>query len=168
VRILIVATSPPCETRCSSRFARCMREHRVNMPDPEAGPRRYELHHPAGTNRTSLDKAQAVCQHFLQGAMAPPKAADRQKLIDAALKWASCMRQNGVSVPDPTPGNGGAIKIGPGLNQNPDDPAFQRADTRCRHFLPGRGPVPPGHRRRAGAAAAFLGRRRFRAGRRHA
>jgi hypothetical protein len=57
------------------------------------------------------------------------------------------MRRNGVSVPDPTPGQGGMVKIGPGLKANVDNPAFQRADAKCRALLPGGGPSVQAHQR---------------------
>ena len=52
----------------------------------------------------------------------------------AALDFARCMREHGVDVPDPQPGEGGMIKIGPGpaeagaAVERPFDPAFEEAD----------------------------------------
>jgi hypothetical protein len=127
-------------------FARCMRGHGIPMADPKADGGITLSIHAGGPSETAVMKAQAACQHFLKGAIKPPSAAERQKMTEAALKWAQCMRSNGVSVPDPTSGpGGGAIKIGPGPGHGPgpNDAAFQRADTKCRHLLPGRG-GPPG------------------------
>jgi hypothetical protein len=136
-------------------FARCMRQHGVEVPDPKPGGGHFAIRISVkgGNGPAKLKTAQAACQHFLKGAMAPPSAADRQKMLEAGLKYAACMRKNGVDVPDPSPGEGG-IKIGgPGSGPNPDAPAFQRADAKCRTLLPGgggprlnskRGPGPGG------------------------
>lgn len=59
-----------------------------------------------------------------------------------ALEFAKCMRSHGVSnFPDPPTGGGGfRIQIGPGTGINPRSPAFQSAQTSCKHLLPGGGP----------------------------
>ncbi|AVT29703.1 MULTISPECIES: hypothetical protein [unclassified Plantactinospora] len=55
---------------------------------------------------------------------------------DRRLEFAKCMRENGVEMPDPEPGQGG-IRI----QRNPgDDPAkTQAAMEKCRHLLPNGG-----------------------------
>jgi hypothetical protein len=120
-------------------FARCMRKHGVDVPDPRPGNGRFavRISVKGGNGRAKLKTAQAACQHFMKGAIAPPSAADQQKMLDAALKYSACMRKNGIDVPDPSPGQGGGIKIGPGSGPNPDAPAFKRADAKCRTLLPG-------------------------------
>jgi hypothetical protein len=121
-------------------FARCMRAHGVNVPDPKpvaGGGMRLSIGVRAG-NESKLKKAQAACDHFLRAGKDAPSKADQQKMLEAALKWSSCMRHNGVDVPDPKPvGSGGPIKVGPGQKVNPKDPAFMRADAKCRSLLPG-------------------------------
>ena len=58
-----------------------------------------------------------------------------------ALKFAGCMRANGVpNFPDPSAGGG--IQISPGSGLNPQSPAFQAAQTKCGKLLPGGGPGP--------------------------
>ena len=60
---------------------------------------------------------------------------------DQALKFAACMRANGVpNFPDPT--TGGGIQIRPGSGLNPQSPAFQAAQKKCGKLLPGGGPGP--------------------------
>lgn len=59
----------------------------------------------------------------------PVNDADRQ------LKFAQCMRENGVDMPDPDPAEKGRVRIGGG-----DDPGkAQAAMEKCRQFLPGGG-----------------------------
>lgn len=60
---------------------------------------------------------------------------------DPGLAFAKCMRAHGVSnFPDPTPGRG--IEIAPGSGLNPQSPAFQRAQSACRKYLPNKGEPP--------------------------
>jgi hypothetical protein len=55
------------------------------------------------------------------------------------LKFALCMRANGVpNFPDPS--GGGGIHISQGSGINPASPAFQAAQAKCAHLLPGGGP----------------------------
>ena len=60
---------------------------------------------------------------------------------DLALKFASCMRVNGVpNFPDPS--SSGEIQIAPGSGLNPQSPAFEAAQKRCGKLLPGGNPGP--------------------------
>jgi hypothetical protein len=137
-------------------FARCMREHGVNVPDPKPGSHggmTIQIGGP-GTRQdpAKLQEADKACRHLLKGAMgSDPKLSpeERAKFQDAALKYARCMRDHGVDIPDPDfSGGGGPVFIGgpasgstSGGGPNPDDPAFKKADEACRHFLPGLGSV---------------------------
>lgn len=58
------------------------------------------------------------------------------------LQFAQCMRAHGVpNFPDPSAsGRGFRIRVGPGSGINPGSPAFQSAQTSCKHLLPGGGP----------------------------
>ena len=59
---------------------------------------------------------------------------DRERMEQAALKHARCMREHGVDVPDPKPGEGGMILVGPG--EEGADPARQRrAVEECQKHL---------------------------------
>ena len=126
------------------KFARCMREHGINVPDPKPGAKGFTFSARSGPGQggpNSLQTADRACRHFLKGALKPPSQSQLNKMRDAALKWAKCMRQNGVNVPDPTPSGGGIqIQGGKGQGPGPDNPAFQTADRQCRHLLPGGGP----------------------------
>jgi hypothetical protein len=60
-----------------------------------------------------------------------------------ALAFSNCMRAHGVSnYPDPTssPGGGVELTIGSNSGVNTEAPAFQSAQTSCKHLLPGGGP----------------------------
>lgn len=82
------------------KFTRCMREHGVDMPDPE----------PGGGIRIRVDKgqeakveaAQKACREFDPmgdgGRRGDPQNADHQ------LRMARCLREQGIDAPDPEPG----------------------------------------------------------------
>jgi hypothetical protein len=67
--------------------------------------------------------------------------------LQAGLAFAKCMREHGVDVPDPKPGQGGLVRIAPGASTNPDDPKVRAAETACRPLLgaggTGAGPDDP-------------------------
>jgi hypothetical protein len=129
----------------SVAFARCMREHGVDMPDPRANGQSGDFSFQVPRNskgNPSFERAQAACQHLMDRAVkAAGPAPDRDRLLNAALAYARCMRQHGLDFPDPKADPNGMVKIGGG-GTNPDDPAFKRADASCRRLLPGGGSGP--------------------------
>jgi hypothetical protein len=66
-------------------------------------------------------------------AASPSQSIDAR---DAQLKYAQCMREHGIDVPDPKPGEGLKIQ-GPEGGDKTKTEAAQKA---CRHLLPGGGP----------------------------
>jgi hypothetical protein len=65
-----------------------------------------------------------------------PSAAsgdDRARFREAALDFAECMREQGVDVPDPSPGSGGRITFA--VPPGGDDAAFRRAQEACQKHL---------------------------------
>lgn len=132
-------------------FTRCMREHGVDVPDPKsdggmvlvgpapgAGGPELGAEPPAG-----FEEADRACRHFLEdlvqdgGGPADPKEQDR------ALKFAQCMREHGVDMPDPDFSKGGVqIKIG-GEGFDPTSETFKAAHKACGSlFGPGEGLAP--------------------------
>jgi hypothetical protein len=140
--------SPADPQKAGLDFARCMRQHGIDVKDPEPGG--GVTFNVGSEDRQRLDAAQKACEHYLRGALKPPSAAKQQELLDATLKYARCMRGQGIDFPDPQQSGNGPVKIGPGQGVNPNDPAFQRADKQCRRLLPGAGgkrgmaPAPSG------------------------
>ena len=151
------------------RVRPCMREHGVDMPDPQtAAARRRRVHHgrpgrtsaagggaaaggrwPARAMPEEFDEADEACRHFLDDLIqdgGPPMDAEAQ---DKALKFAKCMREHGVDMPDPDFSGGGggfSIQIGGGRRRRRHRPRV--AD------VPGR---PEGVRRRCSGPAAATG-----------
>ncbi|MGW1517249.1 hypothetical protein [Streptomyces sp. NPDC002287] len=106
------------------KVRKCLREHGIEAPDPQPG------QDPRGmTLGTGSEDPEAVRKAFEAcGMQAPGTGEMPQADKDKALKWARCMRDNGVNVPDPEfKGNAmGATKIPEGQEQ-----AFAEAQKKC-------------------------------------
>lgn len=110
-------------------FAKCMREHGVDMPDPKPAGDGKGMAVTLGSkdgDTSKLDAAQQACKHLMPngGEMKPLSAEE----LDKMRKEAKCMREHGVDMPDPDPSGKGAMRIGgPG-----DDPKkFEAAAKAC-------------------------------------
>jgi hypothetical protein len=91
------------------KFAQCMREHGVDMPDPDASGRVTLRSKPGDEGK--IDSAQKACQQYVpglggKGGGPSISKADQAKL----LKFAQCMRQHGVPMADPD-FSGGGVKM---------------------------------------------------------
>jgi hypothetical protein len=109
------------------KFAKCMREHGIEMEDPKGG--RIGIKSAPGQDET-MEKAQEACQQYL------PKIseADRKKADERGLEFAQCMRKNGVEeFPDP---EGGMMRMNEGIA---DDPDFEQAQEACQDLIGGPG-----------------------------
>jgi hypothetical protein len=141
------------------KFAECMRDHGIDLPDPQTGSGGSGLRiaRPEGPDMDS-DKARAArdaCGKYLDDVRQEFTPEQRAEFQDRMLAFAKCMRANGVDMPDPdfsdAPGGGrDRIRLFAGANR--DDPNFQKADKACREKAfggdggPGRGPfmIGPG------------------------
>ena len=130
------------------KFTQCMRDHGVEMQDPEIGDDgSFTISAPAdiqaGTGPADSDFAEAneACQKFLDGVInggdrEAPSAEEIAKIQESALKFARCMRAEGYDFPDPQfdtgSGGGGMVMIGgPGASIDPNDPGVQAAIEKC-------------------------------------
>lgn len=129
-------------------FARCMREHGVDMPDPDTsggGPGVVTFSAGAavaGGSHAKLDadtskfgEAHEACKDLMGDAgpinMSPEQ---QQEMQDQALAFSRCMREHGINMPDPTfDGGGGGVmmKIGGDSGFDPSDPRFEDAQQAC-------------------------------------
>jgi hypothetical protein len=143
------------------KFSKCMRDHGVDFPDPQrvgSGGIKLAVKN-VNPNDPKTKAAQSACQKYMKiGGGETLDPAKRAQLQEAALKFARCMREHGVDIPDPKlSGNGGlTFQAGPGsgsgpkssgnsgtgLGANPDSPKFKEADKACNHFLGDRGAGP--------------------------
>jgi hypothetical protein len=128
------------------KFAQCMREHGIDMPDPqfESGPDGgggviIQGEAAAGSEEQDPEKFEAAdkaCQKHLEGVIDERRAEldpeEEERMKQRALAFAQCMRDHDIDFPDPQFGEGGRItqKIGPG-EIDPNDPKFQEAQEEC-------------------------------------
>lgn len=116
------------------RWAECMRDHGVAVQDPEnAGGSLFFLSK-ENVEDPDLTGAQEACRSLLPedfwGPELPP--GEEARRLDLAVRYAQCMRERGIPVPDPRAG-GPLIRLGPGVD--PDDPDFIEAERHCARFL---------------------------------
>lgn len=86
-------------------FAQCMRQHGVQVSDPNQS---GGVSIPGNVDEGTLNTARQACAKYdIKKGSGPQSAADQ----DRNLKLAACLRQHGLNVPDPKPGQG--LMIGP-------------------------------------------------------
>jgi hypothetical protein len=126
------------------KFAKCMREHGVDVPDPKRGANGgIKITAQAGTKSAGKDNAKMqaarkACQKYLKaGGGKAPSAAEQAKAKAAMLAYTRCMREQGVKIPDPQFTSDGGIlnKIGGPGQTNSRSPTFRAADKACHKYL---------------------------------
>jgi hypothetical protein len=137
------------------KFAECMREHGVDVPDPQPGGGPIQLSQSSDNGpSTGLQRAGPLSDPEAQKAMKacpdelgdaaphPPSAKEQQEAQDAALRFAQCMRDHGIDMPDPqfSNGPGGGMTMMQRAPDDADSPAFQKAQKACQDELPSPGP----------------------------
>jgi hypothetical protein len=116
----------------SVKFAQCLREHGITVPDPEPGKGpMIKLDPSSGITKEQLDAAMEACKEFNpQGESGPDPQQEEN-----GRKFAACMRENGVEkFPDPKPGQRG-VMIDKAVG---DDPDFPKAQEACQSILAGK------------------------------
>ncbi|HEU4421941.1 MAG TPA: hypothetical protein VFR67_05300 [Pilimelia sp.] len=116
------------------KFARCMREHGVDMPDPDpdGGPQTFTM---KKEEQGKYDAAMKACKAYAPFGGEPPKLDAAQ--LERMREHAKCMRANGVpDFPDPGPDGGIRIEAGKGKSLDPENPTFKAAMEKCRSLLP--------------------------------
>lgn len=124
------------------RFAQCMRENGVDMPDPKDG--KVEMRASAGPGgpgdgpkeSTEIDAAQKKCAHLMPNGGKPrkPKPEDLAKM----RAFSKCMRDHGIGeFPDPKPDGSMLLKAGPGTGIDPESTEFKAAQKACDGLQPG-------------------------------
>jgi hypothetical protein len=117
-------------------YARCMRAHGVDMPDPKVdGKGRAEFQMRGDPNSPKHKAAVEACKDKMpRGPAGEGPGRNDPKLQEAALEFAKCMRQHGVSkFPDPQPGGG--LLIGPDSGVDPGSPTFKAAEKACQPIM---------------------------------
>ncbi len=126
-------------------FAECMRDHGIDMPDPETSGGGGGGAVRIGGNGEDRDEFQAAmedCDHFLEQAGAFRGEMDPE-MLDRMVDFAECMRDHGIDMPDPNADGGimiqrsdnGSVTNGSGANIDPESDEFQAAQEACRPIL---------------------------------
>jgi hypothetical protein len=110
------------------KFAKCMREHGVDIPDPEPGKQPPVVDGPAGSRE---HKALESCKQFL------PSGGEVEKIspedLEKVRQYAKCMREHGIDMPDPGPDG----SLTGGVVTGDDAAKLDAADKACQSQLPG-------------------------------
>jgi hypothetical protein len=130
------------ERDAALNYARCMREHGVDMPDPtfenggtlQRGPTKED-----NLPRSKVREAENACRKYMED-VEPPKLSEeqQQEFREQALANARCMREHGIeNFPDPQFGENGEarIRIDKGDGVDPEDPDFKAAQEACRDTM---------------------------------
>lgn len=152
------------------KWAQCMRQHGIDVPDPvdgritvqnRAGPGGAGGTQPGGTtaspgadggkvtggpdpNSSQFQAASDACKQYApNGGRANGQPSQQQ--IDQATKFAQCMRDHGIPMSDPQVQSGGgiSIRVSPppgGQRIDPDSDQFKQAQQACAKYQPGGGP----------------------------
>jgi hypothetical protein len=113
------------------KFAQCLRENGLDVPDPEPGKMpKFTFGAGSGTTKEDVDKAMEACKEFSPDMSGPANPQQEEN----GRKYAECMRKNGVEAfPDPKPGQRGII-IDKAAGEDPD---MQKAQEACQSILAG-------------------------------
>jgi hypothetical protein len=142
-------------------FAECMREHGIDMPDPQVSEEggRFSVGFSAGgpggeRDNEAFQEANEACRPLLENAIGEggrPEISPEDE--EAMLDFAQCMREHGIDMPDPGE-NGMAFQLGDPDDESFDQDAFEAAQEACQDLLPGRlGEDAPGLRVGPGGGA---------------
>ncbi|MEV6863765.1 hypothetical protein AB0M44_22500 [Streptosporangium subroseum] len=123
------ASAPADRAEAQLKFAQCMRENGVDMPDPD-GSGMVRIQGKKGEG-DKTEKAMKECQHFMKDVVGDRNAAPDPKRLDEMLKYAQCMREQGIDMPDPEPGGGIRLRMPKGGEQK-----MKAAQEACKEFAP--------------------------------
>ncbi|MFD7656866.1 hypothetical protein ACFV4N_23085 [Actinosynnema sp. NPDC059797] len=105
------------------RFTQCVRDKGFDLPDPPPGAQSVELP-PEAKSDPAMAAAVSECRHFL-GEGSGKQAGDPEQQ-DRALALARCLREQGIAVEDPAPGQPLRLDI------DSKDPKAMQAVQDCR------------------------------------
>jgi hypothetical protein len=119
------------------KYARCMREQGIDMPDPKFGAGgKVEIQiRGDAAGKQAMVRAEKACSKYRPR---PPTLSpeDQREFREQALKHARCMRENGIDMPDPTFGEGGGVQQKLGSDVGPGNPRFEAAQRKCSKYGP--------------------------------
>jgi hypothetical protein len=146
-------------------YARCMRAHGVNIPDPQFDSNGRPIFNRTGQGgrgfffgpgdggkgaetspqNSAFRKAREACQQYADAFRSAfqPNAQQLAQMQKNLLAFAKCMRDNGVNFPDPTFDSNGRPQFdqngATNFRQLLESPAAQKAEQTCRSKVGGNG-----------------------------
>jgi hypothetical protein len=117
------------------KFTQCMREHGVNVPDKDIGGSPSAIQ---GVPQSTLQAALSACGKYQAGSFANGSSPSQQNAIrEAVVKYARCLRANGLNVPEPTGSSIAALAaFRQAVIQLQQNPTFKQANNNCKRELP--------------------------------
>jgi hypothetical protein len=114
------------------RYARCMGERGVGVPDPQRDANGGVVQNGLTARGPSVKAAEKACGKYLEAGGGTPDPQQLAEAQDAMLRYARCMRGEGIDMPDP---KGGRMEFNSGPGGGPGSPRFKAADRVCRRYL---------------------------------
>jgi hypothetical protein len=117
-------------------WARCMRQHGIDLPDPQITRDGIDQQLPnrAQTKSPKFKAADQACRKQLPNG-GQPTAQEQQQALARALAFARCMRQHGANMPDPKFTADGIDQPWPDPPER-DTPKFRAAQQACERAVP--------------------------------
>jgi hypothetical protein len=118
------------ERQAALNWARGMRQHGINLPDPQIDGDHIVQKPPEREAKTpKFGAARQACRSYLPSGGPPPSPPSAQERRQA-LAFARCMRQQGVNLPDPQITAKGIRQRLP-TDVDRDDPRLSAAEQAC-------------------------------------
>jgi len=117
-------------------YSQCMRAHGISdFPDPDSDGS-ISLNAEAGSDLSPSNSAFQAANNACKSLKPAVQQQQKQAVATAALNYAKCMRQHGISdYPDPRPDGSLEVGASSGSDLDPANPQFQRVNSACKHFL---------------------------------
>lgn len=113
-------------------FTECMREHGVEMPDPQPG---QDVIEPGDPNDPAAKEAQEACNGKLDRVAQDVSPEEDEEFREGWLAFSECMREEGIEMADPQfPGTGKVLLGIAGIDT--ESPAFAAAREACEDEAP--------------------------------
>ena len=163
-----LATPPSDPQEAMLAFVDCMRDHGVDMPDPEftadggvimradGGGDAPEQGMSGGPGDPGFDEAQEACGSLIEGTVRDIDPEQQAEIQAQALAFAQCMREHGVEMPDPRFDADGRVSIMVGGPDSPriDPDVMQAAQEACGGLMGPGAPAGPAGSSDAGDAGS--------------
>jgi len=118
-------------------FTECMRDHGVDMPDPQtagSGGGRVITMDDNAMDQENFEEAQEACEPLMEAVVDdierdPEREAEMREQM---LEFSQCMRDHGIDMPDPTFSDSGGVEMQMGSEgEEIDEEAMEAASEAC-------------------------------------